>query len=155
MAHSKKRFNPQEAIVPGISLLFGIAYFVQTTDASWVAIKWPYALAVLAALLWLGVVAVYVFSKGENRGETKCLPGLKLKPMLILVAPILYIVLMPYLGFALSSLLFLTLLFRSLDGRSWLRNATVAFIITAFLYVAMILLMQMSLPRLEIGSFLL
>jgi Tripartite tricarboxylate transporter TctB family len=155
MNHSKKRFNPQEAIVPGISILFGIAYFVQTTDASWVAIKWPYALAALAALLWLGVVAVYVFSKGKDGGETHGLSGLKLKPMIILVAPILYIVIMPYLGFALSSLLFLSLLFRSLGGRSWLRNIAVAFIITAFLYVAMILLMQMSLPRLEIGSLLL
>ena len=156
MEMMKKRFNLQEAIVPGITLLFAVAYFVQTTDASWVAIKWAYALAALTAVLWLGVVGVYVFSRSEksNSADEKK-SGVKVKPFIILVAPILYITLMPYIGFALSSLLFLTLLFRCLDGRSWVRNILVAFTITAFLYVAMILLMQMSLPRLEIGSFLL
>lgn len=155
MENSRKRFNLEEAIIPGISLVFGIAYFVQTSDASWVAIKWPYALAALTAVLWLGVVAVYVFSRpvGDKTSERKMSGGFK--PLIILAAPILYIVLMPYLGFALSSLLFLTLLFRSLGGRSWVRNFLIALTITAFLYVAMILLMQMSLPRLEIGSFLL
>jgi hypothetical protein len=62
---------------------------------------------------------------------------------------------MPSLGFAISSLLFLTLLFRLLGGRSWLVNGLVALAMTAFLYVAMIVLMQMALPRLEIGSILL
>jgi len=156
MENVKKRFNLEEAIVPGISLIFGIAYFVQTTDASWVAIKWAYALAILTAILWLGVVGVYVFSRSEKSSTSEEKPtGVKVKPLIILVAPILYITLMPYIGFGLSSLLFLTLLFRCLDGRSWVRNILIAFTITAFLYVAMILLMQMALPRLEIGSFLL
>lgn len=155
MSHSKKRFNPQEAIVPGIALLFGIAYFLQTTDAPWVAIKWPYALAALTFVLWLGVVACYLFTRRDAASAEAKAAGSRMKAVIILVAPLVYIASMPWLGFALSSLIFLTLLFRALDGRSWVINLSVAFVITAFLYVAMILLMQMSLPRLEIGSFLL
>jgi len=151
----KKRFDPYEAIVPGIALFFGVAYFFQTSDASWVAIKWPYALAALTGIFWLGIVAVYVFSHPSAR-EAKESPSIeKYKPLVILIAPLLYIAMMPFLGFALSSFLFLALLFRWLGGRSWLRNIAIAFSITAILYVAMIILMQMSLPRLEIGSFLL
>ena len=155
MEDNKKRFNPNEAIVPGITLLFVIAYFVQTADASWVAIKWPYALAALAGVFWLGVVAVYVFSHPSASETKENAPAQKYKPLVILIAPILYIATMPYLGFALSSLLFLVLLFRWLGGKSWLRNTAIAFTITAVLYVSMILLMQMSLPRLQIVSFIL
>lgn len=155
MEENKKRFNPSETIVPGIALLFGIAYFVQTSDASWTAIKWPYALAVLAGIFWLGIVAVYVFTHRSVSEKKEDLPTLNYKPLIILIAPLLYITTMPYLGFALSSFLFLVLLFRWLGGKSWMMNSAIAFTITAVLYVAMILLMQMSLPRLEIGSFLL
>lgn len=155
MEESKKHFNPQEAIVPGITLLFGIAYFVQTTDAPWVAIKWSYALAGLTGVFWLAVTAVYVFSRSAKQDENLSSFTAKKKPLIILVAPIIYIAIMPYIGFALSSLIFLSLLFRALGGKSWWRNILIAFCITAFLYVAMILLMQMALPRLEIGSFLL
>lgn len=62
MEENKNRFNPNEAIVPGITLLFGIAYFIQTTDASWVAIKWAYGLAALTGIFWAGIVVFYVFS---------------------------------------------------------------------------------------------
>ena len=155
MEENKKRFNPNEAIVPGITLLFGIAYFVQTADASWVAIKWAYALGALAGIFWLGIVAIYVFSRPCAR-EAKESPAMqRYKPLIILIAPLLYITTMPYLGFALSSFLFLAFLFRMLGSKSWLSNTAIAFSITAVLYVAMILLMQMSLPRLEIGSFIL
>lgn len=156
MSHSRKGFNLQEAIVPGISLLFGCAYFVQTNDAPWVAIQWPYALAGLTFFLWLGVVGRYVLRPTEGSDEASDSgPGSRWKPLVILIAPILYVGLMPSLGFAISSLLFLTLLFRLLGGRSWLVNGLVALAMTAFLYVAMIVLMQMALPRLEIGSILL
>jgi len=155
MNESKKRINLQEAIVPGLALLFGIAYFVQTSDAPAVAIKWPYALAGLTLVFWLAVVGFYVLGRpGEGETQKNSLADLK-KPLFILVAPIIYIAVMPYIGFALSSLAFLTLLFRFLGGKSWWRNILVAFCITSFLYVAMVLLMQMALPRLEIGSFLL
>ncbi|SDZ83148.1 Tripartite tricarboxylate transporter TctB family protein [Desulfuromusa kysingii] len=154
MEKNKKRFNPNEAIVPGISLLFGIAYFVQTADASWIAIKWAYGLGTLTGLFLLGIIFTYVFSIPVKKEKTDT-PANKYKPLIILIAPLLYIATMPYLGFALSSFVFLTLLFRWLGGKSWSRNTIIAFTITAVLYVAMVLLMQMSLPRLEIGSFIL
>ncbi len=155
MEKTKRGFNPGEAIIPGVSLAFGIAYFVQTKDASMVAIKWPYILAALTGVLWLGVVSVYLFSPRTVAAKTVVSRSQILKPILILVAPIAYIIIMPYLGFALSSMLFLAMLFRRLGGESWIRNIGIAFLITAFLYMAMVVLMKMSLPRLAIGSFLL
>jgi len=155
MGKTRRGFNPGEAIIPGISLAFGIAYFVQTTDASMVAIKWPYILATLTGALWLGVVSVYLFSHQIVASKTVVSRSQIFKPILILVAPIAYILIMPYLGFALSSMLFLTMLFKCLGAQSWIRNIGIAFLITAFLYLAMVILMKMTLPRLEIGSFLL
>lgn len=154
MENSKKPFNKHEAIIPGIALLFAIAYFVQTSDAAWAVIKWPIALAIVTGIFWLSIVAVYVFSKSTANEEKKP-PSKKFKPFVILVAPLVYVAIMPYIGFALSSLLFLSILFRCLDGKSWVRNIIIASMITTFLYVAMIVLMKMALPRLEIGSFIL
>ncbi len=155
MGKTRRNFNSGEAIIPGISLAFGIAYFVQTTDASMVAIKWPYILATLTGVLWLGVVSAYLFSHQTEASKVIVSLPQTFKPILILVAPIAYIVVMPYLGFALSSMIFLAMLFRRLGGQSWVRNISIAFTVTAFLYLAMVILMKMTLPRLEIGSFLL
>lgn len=154
MEKSKKHFNKNEAIIPSISLLFTIAYFMQTSDANWSVIKWPTALAIVTGIFWLSIVTVYVFSKQTSNDEKK-LPSKKFKPFVILVAPLVYVAIMPYVGFALSSLLFLTILFRCLDGKSWSRNIFIASVITSFLYIVMIVLMKMALPRLEIGSFIL
>jgi hypothetical protein len=155
MEKKRKRFNGGEAIIPAISLAFGAAYFLQTWDASMVAIKWPYIIAAIALLLWLGVVACYLFDK-RPRVKKMSLGWADIsKPVLIFVAPIVYIATMQYIGFAIGSLLFLTILFRILGGLSWLRNFLVALSITSFLYVSMVILMKMALPRLAIGSFLL
>lgn len=155
MEKQKKRFNGGEAIIPAVSLAFGAAYFLQTQDASMVAIRWPYIIAIIAALLWLGVVIFYLF---DNRPKTekKSVSWSEIsKPILIFCAPIVYIATMPYIGFALGSLLFLMILFRILGSLSWARNLIVALSITSFLYVSMVILMKMALPRLAIGSFLL
>lgn len=155
MGNPKKRFNAGEAIIPAISFAFGAAYFLQTRDGSMVALRWPYMIAGLAALLWVGVVAFYLFDSRPKVDKVPIFWGELTKPALILCAPIIYIATMPYLGFALGSLLFLMILFRILGSLSWIRNLLVALSITSFLYVSMVLLMKMALPRLAIGSFLL
>lgn len=153
MEKQKKRFNAGEAIIPGVSLVFGVAYFLQTRDASMVAMRWPYIIATIAALLWLGVVVFYLFDNRPKVEKISVRWTEISKPILIFCAPIVYIVTMPYLGFALGSLLFLMILFRTLGSLSWLRNLIIALSLTSFLYVSMVILMQMNLPRLVIGSF--
>lgn len=153
MQKNRKHFNPEEAIVPGIALIFGIAYFVQTMDASMVAIRWPYIIAALTGILWLCVVAFFLFDNPETRTRNKLKRGDTGKIALILLSPIAYIASMSFIGFGISSFIFLAVLFRLLGGTSWLHNLAISLVITAFLYVSMIVLMKMSLPRLVIGSF--
>lgn len=155
MEKKKKRFNPGEAIVPGVSLAFGAAYFLQTMDGSMVALRWPYIIAVIAGLLWLAVVVFFLFDHRPETAEKSMGRKEMGKPALIFCAPIVYIGIMPYIGFALGSFLFLMILFRCLGSLSWAGNLTVAFSITSFLYITMVILMKMSLPRLAVGSFLL
>lgn len=153
MRKGKKRFRPGEAIIPGISLIFGIWYFIQTRDASLTAIKWPYIIAALSGILWLGVVFFFVFTSRETVSVEPLQKNGMSKIILIFLAPVIYIWIMPYIGFGIASFLFLMILFRLLGGRSWIRNGGAALSITLFLYVSMILLMKMSLPRLIIGPF--
>ena len=152
MQKTRKRFNPGEAIIPILTLAFGVAYFIQTRDASLVAIKWPYIIAILTGAFWLAVVIRFFFDDREPVSKDLQASRDMGKILLILVAPIVYVTTMPFIGFGLGSFIFLTILFRLLGGQSWIRNGLVAFFITAFLYVSMIVLMKMSLPRLVIGS---
>ena len=153
MEKNKKRINPGEAIIPGITLAFGIAYFVQTRDASMVAIRWPYIIAALTAVLWLCVVVFFLFDDPMRRKKMNFNGGVAGKIGLILCAPIAYVFSMSYIGFGISSFIFLTVLFRLLGGTSWIRNLSISLVITTFLYVSMIVLMNMSLPRIMLGSF--
>ena len=52
MDKPRRTINWGEAIVPGLGLLFAIAYFIQVTDASWVALQWPVLIAIVSGLLW-------------------------------------------------------------------------------------------------------
>lgn len=152
MQKNKERFNPGEAIIPGISLAFGIGYFIQIRGASMVAVKWPYMIAVLTGLLWLGVAFFFLFDDRQKAPVDVDKRKKTGRSLLILGAPLIYIGTMPYVGFAVGSFLFLTILFRVLGGRAWITNGLISVSITGFLYVTMIVLMKMSLPRLVIGS---
>lgn len=147
----KKGFNIGEAIVPGIALIFAIAYFIQTNDAPLVAIRWPYIIAILVFILWLIVVKQFVFKVEENKKNIVILKNINKKPLVMLVLPVVYIFMMQYLGFALSSLLFLVTFFKILGSSSWVRNIIVALIVVGTLHFALNVLMQMSFPSLGIN----
>lgn len=150
MSSTERRINWGETIVPGLTVLFLIAYFFQTRDASIDVLKWPIAIAAIVIVLMILVLCFFLYAPRPSIKK----PDLG-KALLLVIAPVLYIATMPYLGFALGSLLFLGCLFRFLGSRSWWRTCFVAVLITAILYVATIVLMDMSLPRLELGSFVL
>jgi len=155
MNRKKVQFQLGEVLVPGLALLFVLAFLVQTRGASMTVMRWPYMMLAVTAIFWLGIVGRYIFSAAEETEKTSFAPKQLLIPALMVVAPILYLVAMPYLGFALSTLLFLPTLFRLLGSRSWKANLVIALIMTVALHMSMIVLMKMSLPRLEIGSFIL
>ncbi len=149
----KRIINPAEAVIPALTLLFAAAYLIQTADAPPIAIKWPYIVISATAVLWLGILVGYVFKPVVSQ------PGLSMskagKPILMIVAPLCFLVSMPFLGFSLSCFLFLLILFKLLGSKSWLHAIGTALLISAFLHLALIVFMNMSLPRLELGSFVL
>jgi hypothetical protein len=157
MDKSRRTINWGEAVVPGIGLLFGIAYFLQVTDASWVALYWPVLIAAISGFLWLVIVLSFVISKGEQvqprRFSLSWVREKGRKVSLIFLASIGYLLVIPYLGFSLTNFCFMILVFRCLGSRKWAQNLVVALVITLFLHFALIVFMKMSLPQLSIGKY--
>lgn len=174
--------NWGEMLIPGIALAFGLAYWAQISDAPKTAIYWPIVVTLIASAFWLAIVVKFIFLQRKNievvpfdtdeptvksskksHSDEINLPEKNsdisinswLPPVLILLLPIVYLLLMPYIGFAVGSFLFLLTMFKLLGGRSWKHMIGIALLITTVLYVAMVVLMQIALPRLAIGGFLL
>jgi len=155
MNRKKVQFQIGETLIPGLALLFVLAFLIQTRGASMTVMRWPYMMLAITAIFWLGIVARYVFFGAGEEQKPAFDPKQLLVPALMIVAPVIYLVAMPYLGFAVSTFLFLPTLFRLLGSRSWKANLVTALIMTVVLQLSMIMLLKMNLPRLEIGSFIL
>ena len=153
----KRRIDWGEAIIPGIALFFGIAYFIQVRGGPWVAIYWPVVLLIIVCPLWLMVVFSFVFPKREpverrpfsfssfwERGR---------KVAIVFFASIGYLVVIPYLGFSITNFCFLISIFRILGSRKWSQNIVIALIIVLALHVGLIVLMRLRLPQLPIGEY--
>lgn len=146
-----------EAVVPGIALVFVIAFFLQTRDAPSVAVYWPFITAAGGGALWCAIFFKFILAgtngpapavskKGSFAGSIE-------RPGMLLVGSVAYIAVVPLLGFSLSSLAFLLLLFRGLGSRRWLKSFVVAFGIAAILHLALVVFMKLSLPQLDLGFF--
>ena len=157
MDKPRRTINWGEAIIPGLGLLFVIAYFIQVTDASWVALQWPVLIAIVSGLLWLVIVLSFVFSKGEQarRGHFSLswLWEKGRKVSMIFLASIGYLLAISYLGFSITNFCFMILVFRCLGSKKWVQNLVVALVITLFLHFGLIVFMKMSLPQLSIGNY--
>ena len=153
----KKRFDLNEAVIPVLTLIFGIAYFVQTRDAPRVALYWPIITAIVVAMLWLVVVVRFVFSGKVKKEAQKIDFVSKLRgerrPGLILIGSIGYLLAVPYLGFTISSFLFMLVIFKGLGSTNRFRDFLVAFTIAVFLHITFVVVMKLSLPQLHIGPF--
>lgn len=151
----RKRINWGETVIPALSLLFGIAYFLQTSDAPKIAIYWPVIIAGLVVILWLSVLIKYVFvaEKPPERPKLRLskINNASRRPLLILIGPMGYLLFLPWLGFSLSNFCFMLIIFRGLGSRKWLQNLLVAIGITLFLHFALIVFMGLSFPRLSLG----
>ncbi|MBI9086307.1 MAG: tripartite tricarboxylate transporter TctB family protein [Desulfobacterales bacterium] len=162
MTPSRQSFPWGETIVPGLTLVFGLSYFFQTRGAPRVAMYWPLIIAVIAALFWLAVVFQFIIGPArvrtaenrtaENRtAKEESAPAPMKRPALILMATMGYLVLVTRIGFTMANLLFMLTVFRGLGSRAWGRNVAVALCIAGFLYFALVFVMKLSLPQLELG----
>lgn len=157
MDKPRRTINWGEAIVPGLGLLFAIAYFIQVTDASWVAVYWPVLIAIILGILWLMTLFSFLLSKGEQvdrrHFSISWFSGKGRKVSLIFLASIGYLLAISYLGFSISNFCFMILIFRCLGSKKWVQNIVVALVITLFLHVALVVFLKMSLPQLSIGNY--
>ena len=146
-----------ELVVPGLSLIFGLAFFLQTGDAPDQVLLWPFITCGIAMLFWLPIVWKFIpkpstWASGLNLAW---LWGQGRRVSFILLATLGYLILLPWLGFTLGNLVFMLAVFRVLGGKRWIINLAVAGGIAGFLHVALIELMQLNLPRLELAGLVL
>ncbi len=153
----RDRIDWGEVVVPAIGLVFGLSFFFQTGDAPKDAMQWPYLTAAAAFLLWVPIVVTFVRRRRVpvEKLRLRRLWETGRRTAFIFVAAVGYLLLMPFIGFSLANFLLLLIVFRGLGGRRWLRNIAVALGITLFLHLALVVFMQLSLPRLTIGPVIL
>ncbi|RJQ55120.1 MAG: tripartite tricarboxylate transporter TctB family protein [Desulfobacteraceae bacterium] len=153
MNRERRKINLGEAVIPGLALVFVLAFFIQVRSAPAVALYWPVAVAAALGIFWVAVTARFVFPRSEA-GDSALMrgrAGITGRVVLIFLASVGYLAAVSRLGFTLSNFFFMLLLFRKLGGRSWLRDILVAVSIAGFLHLALVVLMQLSLPRLDLG----
>lgn len=152
------RINWGEAVVPILTLLFGVAFLLQTLDAPKVAIFWPAIIGSLTCALWLAVVVKFVLLKeaisenGKKVDAKKIFDDFK-RPGLVLFGSFGYLFALPWLGFTLSNFVFMLIIFRGLGSTKWLNNVLIALGIAIFLHISLIVVMQLSLPQLDLYVF--
>lgn len=147
-----------EAVVPVITLVFGAAFFIQTTDAPMDALFWPLITAAITGGFLLAIIHSFVLKRPDQKTGAPA-PGrfsvsnlLKGRVALILYASVGYLLLIPYLGFTLTNFVFMLVVFRSLGSKKWGQNLAVGAGISLFLYLALVVLMKQELPTLAVGN---
>ena len=149
------RFPWGEAVVPGLTLAFTAAYFLQSLDAPWVALYWPIIIAIVLGVLWAAVVLRYLLGGRSRKPRNHPAPSGSTagmgRPGLVLGGSVGYLAAVQVLGFSLTNVSFMLLLFRGLGSRRWTRNICVAVGVALFLHLALIGFMKLSLPRLQVG----
>lgn len=144
-----------EAIIPLISIGFGITYFIQTADAPDGTLFWPVVTATLTGLFLIAIILKFIIMQPKStklESSEKEISHSIIRPALILIGPLCYLFVLPLLGFTLGNFIFMLFLFRGLGSISWIRNLIVAALIASFLHLALILFMKLSLPRLVLGG---
>jgi len=149
----RRKVNLGEAVVPALTLAFVAAYFFQVRDAPAVALYWPLTVAAVLALFWVAVVVRFVWVLQGPSGSVpkKATGSLSARSALVFFTSVGYLAAVSWLGFTLSNIVFMLVIFRGLGGRTWIRNIVVALAIAAFLHVGLVVLMQLSLPQLDLG----
>ncbi len=153
MDRGHRKVNLGEAAVPVLTLAFMAAYFFQVRNAPAVALYWPLTVAAVLVLFWLAVVVRFVWARQGPSGPAskKAAGNLSARVALVFFASVGYLAAVSWLGFTLSNIVFMLVIFRGLGARAWARNIVVALAIAASLHLALVVLMQLSLPQLDLG----
>jgi hypothetical protein len=142
-----KNVDKGELIVPGLMGAFILAYHFQVRTVPSEVLLWPY-IVTAALVVMLSVVLYQVLKK---QGQTRKKTALK-KPAALLLLTAGYLVSMKFIGYTVSSFLFLlgTMVYLG-AGRKMAFIVSVS--IAAILHVVMISFMDLTLPRLVMSMF--
>lgn len=162
--HNPPRNVLPELIIPALAMIFAIYYLTTITEVPWIA---QASAMLVSALLLLSVIAfairtIYRIRAGteyigvsDSLGDLRAQGGVNVKRAVLAVLTVLYVVLLPWLGFSLATFLLIffgilvlshgqTLLSISFGGA--LRAFLIAFICTVIGYLAFIHLFKTRFP---------
>lgn len=146
-----------EIFIPILCLLLSLIYLGQVWQEVYIVVLWPY---IIIALLWgcnlILLMRIFKFKRKPRVESKKILVNTtnwlssNRKPLYITWLTILYLGLIPYLGFSLSNFFYLITLFWLLGTHQFLSTISLSGIITAILHLIIIEFLQMSVPRLSL-----
>lgn len=142
------KFNKGELIVPLVMAAFLAAYYFQVRDIPPEVLEWPLYLAIALTVLLIIVLVIYLPGKpGQDGGEETRNPGAILKPFILTVATVVFLIAMKFIGFTFSCFLYLSgvqLFLGSLVKRTLIVSIVVVF----FLHTVMVVGLGLPVPRL-------
>ena len=137
-----KKIHKGELLVPGMMILFLLAYHGQTYALSSEVLLWPRIVTVLLVVL-MGAVLLQTRKK-EKKASSE---GALKKSVALFAITLVYLGSMPFLGYTLGSFLFLLVTMVFLGTRR--KGAfLISLVLTLLLHGVMISLMDLPLPRL-------
>lgn len=105
----------------------------------------PIAIAILLIVLGIGLI-VSSFIGTQNESSPQFFTTKQGKSYIVIAMMLVYVLLMPKLGFCVTSCLFLFALIRMFGYKKYLINAAVSISVTALIYLLFKLLLSVPLP---------
>lgn len=137
-----KKVDKGELLVPGMMILFLLAYHGQTHALSSEVLLWP-RIVTFFLVVFMGALLLQIRGKEKKPSSGG---GLK-KPVALFAITLVYLGSMPFLGYTLGSFLFLLVTMVFLGTRRK-RAFLIALVLSLLLHGVMISLMDLPLPRL-------
>lgn len=147
----RRTIDWEELIVPGIIVFYIIVYILlYIMKLPEVAIRWPKILIVtIGFLLIIGFKQIFMISNDKhNTLNLLTIISQERKEIVLLAVLVLYIWLLPKIGFSLSTGLQIAVLSRYLGTKKWYKVIEYAFAGALFFHLVFIRALQMPLPML-------
>jgi putative tricarboxylic transport membrane protein len=93
------------------------------------------------------LIQTFFSKKGPAEAEQDGGPGGTVRTVSICVSLFIYTIAVSWLGFVLSTLLFVLFLFRTVESESWWRSVMKAFLVTIANYLVFVVWLGVNLPR--------
>lgn len=145
-----------ELIIPALMAATTAAYYFQVwaKRLPYSVIVWPIYVTITLLILLALVVVFYIPAEGvsEEKKEAKLFKETFKKPLFLFLTTVLFLAIMPWVGYTVSSFAYLfgvQLYLGSEKKRAFL----VALAIAIILHVVMVVLLGLSVPRLETSFF--